>query len=164
MMNKLCTLLLAAACFTASAQSESSYPFNPDFDGDGWVGVNDVLGFLSFYDQPQQVQTCFKGELCYFISNGQPKYTTGMECGTIIVRTMNFNGNNSCDVHIENAGYTLGDVIHLYHGSNSYYSTSAKFFTLVDGVWTSLLTLSGSGNEDHVASIIFTGSHWEPLN
>jgi len=52
MMKKLFTLLLAAACFTTSAQSDIDYPYNPDFENDGFVGIEDVLELLSVYGTP----------------------------------------------------------------------------------------------------------------
>ena len=51
-MKKLFTLLLSAACFTASAQSDIDYPYNPDFENDGFVGIEDVLELLSVYGAP----------------------------------------------------------------------------------------------------------------
>ena len=51
-MNRLLTLILAAACFTATAQSDIDYPYNPDFENDGFVGIEDVLELLSVYGTP----------------------------------------------------------------------------------------------------------------
>ena len=47
MMKKLFTLLLAAACLTSSGQVE--YPYNPDFDADNVIGVQDMLGILPIF-------------------------------------------------------------------------------------------------------------------
>ncbi len=52
MMKKLFTLLLAAAGFAASAQGDIDYPYNPDFENDGFVGIEDVLELLSVYGTP----------------------------------------------------------------------------------------------------------------
>jgi uncharacterized protein (TIGR02145 family) len=49
MMKKLFTLLLAAACFTASAQTEYPYPWNPDGNNDGFVSMNDLLDLLAIF-------------------------------------------------------------------------------------------------------------------
>ena len=51
-MKKLFTLILAVACFTSSAQTEYPYPYNPDFENDGFVGIEDVLELLSVYGTP----------------------------------------------------------------------------------------------------------------
>ena len=34
--------------FTATAQSDIDYPYNPDFENDGFVGIEDVLELLSW--------------------------------------------------------------------------------------------------------------------
>ena len=51
-MKRLFTLLLVAACLTATAQSDIDYPYNPDFENDGFVGIEDVLELLSVYGTP----------------------------------------------------------------------------------------------------------------
>lgn len=52
MKKQLFTLLLVAACLTATAQSDIDYPYNPDFENDGFVGIEDVLELLSVYGTP----------------------------------------------------------------------------------------------------------------
>ena len=51
-MRKPLLLFLASVCFTASAQIEVEYPYNPDFENDGFVGIEDVLELLSVYGTP----------------------------------------------------------------------------------------------------------------
>ena len=51
-MKHLITLLFATCCFTASAQADIDYPYNPDFENDGFVGIEDVLELLSVYGTP----------------------------------------------------------------------------------------------------------------
>ena len=46
-MNRFFTLLLAASCLTAVGQVE--FPYNPDENGDGFIGVVDLQGLLSAY-------------------------------------------------------------------------------------------------------------------
>ena len=48
-MKKLSTLILAVACFTASAQTEYPYPYNPDGNNDGFVSLNDLLDLLAIF-------------------------------------------------------------------------------------------------------------------
>ena len=62
MMKKLFTLLLTAACFTASAQIEVEYPYNPDADGNGFVSVSDILQSLSVYDDFYSPQELIVGD------------------------------------------------------------------------------------------------------
>lgn len=57
-MKKLFTLLLVAACFTALAQIEVEYPYNPDNQNDGHVGIEDILEILTVYGEeftPEQL-------------------------------------------------------------------------------------------------------------
>ena len=49
-MNRFFTLLLAASCLTAVGQTEYPYPYNPDGNNDGYIGVTDLQDFLSVYD------------------------------------------------------------------------------------------------------------------
>ena len=51
-MKHLITLLFATCCFTVSAQGDIDYPYNPDFENDGFVGIEDVLELLSVYGAP----------------------------------------------------------------------------------------------------------------
>ena len=51
-MNRFFTLLLAASCFTAVGQQDSweyPFPYNPDGNQDGFIGLNDMLDLLSLY-------------------------------------------------------------------------------------------------------------------
>ena len=56
MMKKLFTLLLAAAYLLYSCRlhgaGDIDYPYNPDFENDGFVGIEDVLELLSVYGTP----------------------------------------------------------------------------------------------------------------
>ncbi|MGB1056038.1 MAG: FISUMP domain-containing protein [Flavobacteriales bacterium] len=51
-MKAISTVFLSIACFAASAQSDIDYPYNPDFENDGFVGIEDVLELLSVYGTP----------------------------------------------------------------------------------------------------------------
>ena len=49
-MKYFLTLALFACSLTGYTQVSAS--FNPDYNGDGYVGVDDILGVLSHYDTP----------------------------------------------------------------------------------------------------------------
>lgn len=51
MMNRFFTLLLALTCLTAVGQSEYPYPYNPDGNNDGYIGLTDLLDLLTAYGQ-----------------------------------------------------------------------------------------------------------------
>ena len=56
-MNRFFTLLLAASCLTAVGQV--TYPYNPDWDSDSLITVNDLQDLLSIYGSsfsPLEVQ------------------------------------------------------------------------------------------------------------
>ena len=159
-MNRFFTLLLAASCLTAVGQTE--YPYNPDFDGDGYVQISDLIGFLSFFNQPAVIQTCFKGELCLYMQGSDIELSTS-GCGTIAAHTSGAIQNKY--VNITNEGYSKGDVIHLVHicqtGSAG---NRARFYTLVDGQWLQFAVLGDPSSGDMVARAIFNGANWELLN
>ena len=48
-LSLVCTLLAGFVLSTASF-AQSSAPYNPDFNGDGYIGVDDILGVLTYYD------------------------------------------------------------------------------------------------------------------
>ena len=43
-------MLLAGFLLSTSSFAQSNTLFNPDYNGDGFIGVDDILGALSFYD------------------------------------------------------------------------------------------------------------------
>jgi|LauGreDrversion4_2_1035121.scaffolds.fasta_scaffold235112_2 hypothetical protein len=53
-MNKTLTLLFVAGLqltsITTTSAQPSPHPYNPDSDGDGYVGVSDVLSVLSYFE------------------------------------------------------------------------------------------------------------------
>ena len=50
-MNHFFTLLFAASCLTAVGQTEYPYPYNPDGNNDGYIGLVDLLDLLTSYGQ-----------------------------------------------------------------------------------------------------------------
>jgi uncharacterized protein (TIGR02145 family) len=56
-----CALLLCATTLPLCAQDVPDCTYNPDFDGDGSIGVTDLLGFLSFYGDENSAGQCSFG-------------------------------------------------------------------------------------------------------
>lgn len=55
-MKNLLACLAMLAAFNVSAQTETSnFPYNPDVNGDGLIGVNDILAALQYYDSQFQI-------------------------------------------------------------------------------------------------------------
>ena len=52
-MKHFLTLALFACSIVGYTQISAS--FNPDYNGDGYVGVDDILGVLSHYDTPWEM-------------------------------------------------------------------------------------------------------------
>ena len=163
-MYQMKHLLTAIACCLAvagSAQSDA-YPFNPDSDGDGIVGVADLLALLSDFGLEAVVETCFKGDLCEFWWSTSNQYAPP-GCGTLIGHTYNANGWGINNIYISNEGYSIGDVVHLLHSSHG--DGSVKFYrTTNEGEsWSNFITLSAYGGQ-WTGRAIFNGSHWEVLD
>ena len=49
-MRTLFSLALISLCFSLSAQETITYPYNPDADGDSFIGVSDILEGVATYD------------------------------------------------------------------------------------------------------------------
>ena len=45
----LVCMLLAGFMMSTASFAQSNTLFNPDYNGDGFIGVDDILGALSFY-------------------------------------------------------------------------------------------------------------------
>jgi len=169
-------LLTAIACCLAvagSAQSDA-YPFNPDSDGDGLIGVADLLALLSDFGMDAEVQTCFKGEICHFYAQQQSGVAVHQDvpatCGTIIGQTFYLNspGGTVCELDLSNEGYDEGDVLHFYlHWYSSNVSSILRVSSIIDGVLTQFMSIGYTANQIQPPSIgraIFNGTHWEQLD
>ena len=49
-MKRLIALMICAVSLGAAAQSTITYPFNPDADGDSFIGVSDILEGVATYN------------------------------------------------------------------------------------------------------------------
>lgn len=83
-MHRLTTLFALLWCYSVLGQTNPQ--FNPDYDGNGFIGVDDVLGVLGHYDTPwvdslywscgdllnyqgYDYKTVLIGEHCWFAEN-----------------------------------------------------------------------------------------------
>ncbi|MDC3198179.1 hypothetical protein OAT89_00775 [bacterium] len=165
-------LLTAIACCFAvagSAQTDA-YPYNPDSNGDGLIGVADLLTMLSEFGTEAQLQTCFKGDICWFDPWPNPVNGTSYTeagCGTLIAETASGGSAYVQYVNITNDGYNEGDVLHLIHASGSYATngTAAVFRTAIGDNWTNVIVLGAGDNLFKTsARLIFNGEYWEELD
>ena len=163
-MNRFFTLLLAASCLIAVGQVE--FPWNPDSNGDELIGAVDLLALLSDYGLDHEVQTCFKGNICWFDQTNGINYTES-GCGTLVAETASAGSAYVQNVHITSVGYNEGDVLHLVHASGSYATngTCAIFKTEIEGNWTIVTVLGCADNLfKQSARLIFNGIYWEQLD
>ena len=59
-MKRLIALMMCAVSLGAAAQIEYPFPYNPDSDNSGWIGLSDLLSLLAVYDtqfDPETWQT-----------------------------------------------------------------------------------------------------------
>lgn len=161
-MNLMKHLLTAIACCLAvagSAQSDA-YPFNPDSDGDGLIGVEDLLALLSDFGMPAELETCFKGDICMALTGGQ--CPSGV--GTVFTRRP-YSGVRIITLPTEN--YSDGDLMHIICGQEYAYGgyvlityldsldtsvTIGQFYNSNDPTWT--------GGGINSASAIFSDGIW----
>lgn len=60
-MKTIQSIALVLFCLGVSpmARTQSNYPWNPDFDADGVVGVNDLLALLAVFESEFEAQLAF---------------------------------------------------------------------------------------------------------
>lgn len=95
-MKHLTTLLALLLSFTMVGQSNLDY--NPDYNGDGFIGVEDILGVLGFYDTPWEEVSAW--------SCGDPLSYHGYDYETVLIGYQCWFGEN-----LRNENYQNGDVI-----------------------------------------------------
>lgn len=79
----LVCLLIAGLLLSTSSFAQSNTLFNPDYNGDGFIGVDDILGALSFYDNAWEgsvspIWTC--GEAITHAGVGYSTIKIGDQC------------------------------------------------------------------------------------
>ena len=58
-MKRLVAMMMCAVSLGAAAQSTIAYPYNPDADGDSFIGVSDILEGVATYNTefyPSEIQ------------------------------------------------------------------------------------------------------------
>ena len=118
-------LLTAIACCLAvagSAQSDA-YPFNPDADADGIIGIADLLALLADFGSEAEVETCFKGEV--YRVEGWNSFYIPNDCGTLLVVSYH---DPSQQTILAREGYEEGDVIHVTYTYEQFYNGFSRFY------------------------------------
>jgi uncharacterized protein (TIGR02145 family) len=70
-------ILLAGLLLSTSLLAQTNTLFNPDYNGDGYIGVDDILGALSFYDN------AWEGAVLSSWTCGDPLGYVGVDYSTV---------------------------------------------------------------------------------
>jgi len=84
-MKNLLACLAILAAFNVTAQTETSnFPYNPDVDQDGFIGVNDILQLLSTFGEAFQVQVTLNADStsAIYIPDDWTQIMTSTQCAS----------------------------------------------------------------------------------
>ena len=153
-------LLTAIACCLAVAGSAQSdgYPFNPDADADGIIGVADLLALLSDFGFDAELETCFRGEAYYAdIWHSVPLQN--------IIHIPADAGLVECKCTTTYCKYRMpssipnGTVVYVAMNRDYYYSNwSFQFQSFVGDAWTTFYSHSAHG--DKQGKLVFDNGVW----
>ena len=125
-------MLLAGILLSTTSFAQSNTLFNPDYNGDGFIGVDDILGALSFYDN------AWEGPVSPSWSCGEAITYAGVGYSTVQIGDQCWFAEN-----LRTTTYLNGDAIPQ---------------NLSDGDWAS--TTSGAMaiyNDDYMAQAAYGG-------
>lgn len=123
-MKPLLTTIACCLAVAGSAQSDA-YPFNPDADADGIIGIADLLALLADFGSEAEVETCFKGEV--YRVEGWDSFYIPNDCGTLLV--ISFTEPTQQTI-LAREGYDEGDVIHVTYTYDTFgfYTGTSRFY------------------------------------
>ena len=93
-------MFLAGILLSTSSFAQSNTLFNPDYNGDGFIGVDDILGALSFYDN------AWAGPVSPSWSCGDPIGYAGVDYSTVQIGDQCWFAEN-----LRTTTYLNGDAI-----------------------------------------------------
>jgi uncharacterized protein (TIGR02145 family) len=106
-MRYLLTLLLAALSLNAIGQTNQNY--NPDYDADNNIGINDLLGFLSIFGDGWDYEDVINGctypeslEYNPFANDDDGSCTFPIDCNGVLNGTSLVDGCGVCDSNTSN--------------------------------------------------------------
>jgi len=110
----LACLLLVGSLLSTSSFAQSNTLFNPDYNGDGFIGVDDILGALSFYD------TAWDGPVSPSWSCGEAITYAGLGYSTVQIGDQCWFAEN-----LRTTTYLNGDAIPQNLSDGDWFSTTS---------------------------------------
>ena len=121
----LVCMLLAGILMSSSSFAQSNTLFNPDYNGDGFIGVDDILGALSFYD------TAWDGPVSPSWSCGEAITYAGVGYSTVQIGDQCWFAEN-----LRTTTYLNGDAIPQNLSDGDWSSTSSGAMAFYNNVPT----------------------------
>jgi uncharacterized protein (TIGR02145 family) len=119
-------MLLAGILMPTTSFAQSNTLFNPDYNGDGFIGVDDILGALSFYD------TAWEGPVSPSWSCGEAITYAGVGYSTVQIGDQCWFAEN-----LRTTTYLNGDAIPQNLSDGDWSSTTSGAMAFYDNVSTS---------------------------
>ncbi|MDB0025495.1 fibrobacter succinogenes major paralogous domain-containing protein [Flavobacteriales bacterium] len=107
-------MLLSGLLLSTSSFAQSNTLFNPDYNGDGFIGVDDILGALSFYD------TAWEGPVSPSWSCGEAITYAGVGYSTVQIGDQCWFAEN-----LRTTTYLNGDAIPQNLSDTDWFSTTS---------------------------------------
>ena len=121
----LACMLLAGILLSTSSFAQSNTLFNPDYNGDGFIGVDDILGALSFYDN------AWDGPVSPSWSCGEVITYAGLGYSTVQIGDQCWFAEN-----LRTTTYLNGDAIPQNLSNGDWSSTTSGAMAFYDNVPT----------------------------
>ena len=117
----LACLLLVGILLSTSGFAQSNTLFNPDYNGDGFIGVDDILGALSFYDN------AWEGPVSPSWSCGDPLGYMGVDYSTVQIGDQCWFAENLRTTTYLNGDAIPQDWISTTSGSMGFYNNGPAY-------------------------------------
>ena len=121
----LACMFLAGILLSTSSFAQSNTLFNPDYNGDGFIGVDDILGALSFYDN------AWDGPVSPSWSCGEVITYAGLGYSTVQIGDQCWFAEN-----LRTTTYLNGDAIPQNLSNGDWSSTTSDAMAFYDNVPT----------------------------
>lgn len=116
-MKNLTTLF--ALIVSCSMLGQTNPEFNPDYDGNGFIGVDDILGVLGYYDTPWPTPPAW--------SCGDPVSYQGYDYATVLIGSQCWFAEN-----LRSENYTNGEAIPAGLSSSEWSAASFGALTVYE--------------------------------